>query len=485
MPNGSSHEIPRSFDINVSENTYREQLLSLAQQLQLNLSGESLAQHLDNADQLRSFRSEFLLPPSDPSDPQSPSSIYLCGHSLGAQPRTSLQYVQEEFAEWQRYGVKGHFEAKRPWVAINESLSKLCCGLFGAKEVEVVCMNSLTVNLHLMMVPFYRPTPTRHKILIEDHAFPSDHYAMSSQITYHGYDPKTSLLLAKPRQGEELLRNEDILELLEKEGDQIALVLLPGIQYYTGQLLDIATITKVAHEKGCKVGWDLAHAAGNVPLRLHDWDVDFAVWCSYKYLNSGPGGIGGLFIHEKFADDQTLHRFAGWWGHRKEDRFKMLPEFVGRPGAMGFQLSNVPVLTVVSHQASLEIFDRAGIENLRKKSYLLTAYLELMLDTMVPNHIEIITPRNPESRGAQLSVRLKLSESLSLHDLVEALNKKGVICDERHPNVVRIAPAPLYVSFQDVHRFVSLLKTLLEGAESHTQTSISTESRTQVSVEAL
>jgi len=344
----------------------------------------------------------------------------------------------------------------------HEFLTEETAKLVGAKNSEVVCMNTLTTNLHLMMVSFYQPTATRNKILIEDHAFPSDHYAVESQIRFHGFNPQESMLLAKPRAGEETLRTDDILNLIELHGNEIALVMLPGVQYYTGQVLDMKTITEKAHAKGCKIGFDLAHAVGNIPMQLHDWNLDFAVWCTYKYLNSGPGSVAGCFVHERHHCDKELPRFAGWWGHDKESRFKMENHFIPMKSAEAWQLSNPPILSLAAIRASLDTIKEAGgINALREKSLKLTRYLRKLLEQELTNEINILTPDDEQASGCQLSLTVNLAEldGKTVFDRIEAA---GVTCDFRHPNVIRVAPVPLYNSFEDVYRFVAILKDSLK-----------------------
>lgn len=415
------------------------------------------ARRLDREDTLAGFRDQFHIPKTADGREE----IYLCGNSLGLQPKRTRDYVGEFLDDWQNMGVRGHFEPKHAWLPYHEFLTETMADLVGARPHEVVTMNSLTVNLHLMMVSFYRPTPNRYKILIEDHAFPSDTYAVASQLRHHGYDPKNALLTIKPRSGEELIRAEDLYELIAREGDSIALILLPGVQYYTGQVLDFAEITRLGHAKGCMVGFDLAHAVGNIPLALHDWNIDFACWCSYKYLNSGAGSVAGCFVHERHGRNTELPRFAGWWGHDKTTRFLMGPEFHAIATAEGWQLSNPPILSLAAIRASLDVFKEAGgMAALRKKSLQLTAYLEALLKAECGDHIRIITPENPEERGCQLSLTVA-SDQMSGKVLHERIEAAGISCDWREPNVIRIAPTPLYNRYQDVYRFVEILKGLL------------------------
>lgn len=416
--------------------------------------GVDFAKRMDERDPLAGVRKKFNIPTTAEGEPE----IYLCGHSLGLQPKIAADYVVAELDKWRRLGVKGHFEGDLPWLPYHEFLTEPMAELVGGEPGEVVAMNSLTVNLHLMMVSFYRPTRERHKILIEDHAFPSDHYAVESQIMFHGYDPAESLLLSKPRDGEMLIRNEDICDILERDGESIALIMLPGVQYYTGQVFDMAEITRLGHEKGCIVGFDLAHAAGNIPLSLHDWNVDFAVWCTYKYLNSGPGSVAACFVHTRHGNNTDLPRFSGWWGHDKSSRFEMGPRFNPIHGAEGWQLSNPPILSLAAIRASLDVFREAGcMRLLREKSQHLTGYLEWLLTEELGGKIELITPRDPDQRGCQLSL-IVTGDAYSGKALFEHLEATGVTSDWREPNVIRVAPAPLYNSFEDCHRFVELFK---------------------------
>ena len=416
-------------------------------------TGLEFARQLDRDDPLAHFRDEFNIPRQGDGSPE----IYLCGNSLGLQPKRARDYVTAELDKWATLGVKGHFSGEHPWMPYHEFLAESSAALVGASADEVVVMNSLTANLHLMMVTFYRPTSERYKIVIEDHAFPSDHYAVESQLRCHGIDPEEGMLLIKPREGEELVRQEDVETLLREQGNEIALMLLPGVQYYTGQLWNIEAITRLARARGIRVGFDLAHAVGNVPLQLHDWQVDFACWCSYKYLNSGPGSVAGCFVHRRHASDTTLPRFAGWWGHDKESRFRMENRFQPIPTAEGWQLSNPPILSLAAIRASLDIFQEAGgMAPLRHKSEKLTAYLQFLLEQRTGKFINIITPLDPQQRGCQLSLCCD-ARHLSGRELHKRLEDNGVTCDWREPNVIRIAPVPLYNSFEDVYRFVDLL----------------------------
>jgi kynureninase len=408
------------------------------------VSAEFAAQ-MDARDPLRSYRDRFHIPKA----PDGSDSVYFVGHSLGLQPKTARAYVEQELADWEKLGVEGHFRAKHPWLPYHRMLTDHAARIVGAKPIEVVVMNSLTVNLHLMMVSFYRPTKQRHKIVIEGGAFPSDQYAVDSQIRFHGLDPAHSLIELRPRSGEATLRTEDIVALIEREGDSIALIMLGAVNYSTGQFFDLQAITRAGHSKGCIVGFDLAHAAGNVPLQLHAWNVDFAVWCSYKYLNGGPGCVAGCFVHERHAVED-LPRFTGWWGHQEPTRFLMGAKFEPTGGAEGWQLSNPPIMAMAPLRASLEIFDEVGMDALRKKSISLTGYLEFLLDSQRSRKFAIITPRDPAQRGAQLSLSIPQRGRL----VQERLAEEGVLCDFREPDIMRVAPMPLYCTYRDVHRFV-------------------------------
>ncbi len=411
----------------------------------------SFAKQMDEKDSLKAFRHQFHLPLQKNGKPY----IYLCGNSLGLQPKSTRAAIEQELKDWENHGVEGHFHAKNPWMPYHEFLTEAMAKVVGAKPIEVVVMNTLSVNLHLMMVSFYRPTAKRHKILIEFDAFPSDKYAVASQIKFHGFDPSESLIELKAREGEECIRMEDIEAVIEAEGEEIALIMIGNTNYYTGQFFDMKHITALGHAKGCKVGFDCAHGAGNVALNLHDSGADFAVWCSYKYLNSGPGSLGGCFVHERHAYDKTLPRFEGWWGHNKQTRFGMRDGFDPIPGVEAWQLSNPPILSMAAIKASLEVFMEAGMENLRKKAVVLTGYLEFLIDEMNNNRIKIITPRDPKQRGCQLSIQVKDADKTLFNQITEA----GVIADWREPDVIRVAPIPLYNSFEDVYRFVEVLET--------------------------
>jgi kynureninase len=413
----------------------------------------AFAAELDARNPLARYRAQFHFPQA----PDGSDFVYLCGHSLGLQPKSARRYVDELLDDWARLGVEGHFQGNSPWMPYHHFLADQTARLVGAQPEEVVVMNSLTVNLHLMMVSFFRPTPQRHKLVIEASAFPSDQYAVKSQIRFHGFDPSTSLIELTPRPGEFVIRDEDIQTLIEKQGDSIALIMLGGVNYSSGQLFDMPAIAKGGHGKGCVVAFDLAHAAGNVPLQLHDWDIDFAVWCSYKYLNGGPGCVAGCFVHQRHAKAWDLPRFAGWWGHDEKSRFQMGPDFHPATGAEGWQLSNPPIMALAALRGSMDLFDEAGMTKLRAKSLDLTGYLEFLLNHQANSKFEIITPRDPARRGAQLSLRIANGK----RSLCDQLLKNGVICDWREPDILRVAPVPLYNSFGDVYRFVETLSAIL------------------------
>ncbi|HTU40437.1 MAG TPA: kynureninase [Candidatus Aquilonibacter sp.] len=426
-------------------------------------AGQDFAAAMDERDALREFRERFLIPKTA----SGADCVYLCGHSLGLQPKSAAEYVAQELRDWAELGVEGHFRAKNPWMPYHRLLTEQTAELIGANPSEVVVMNSLTVNLHLMMVSFYRPTPAKHKILIERGAFPSDQYAVKSQIRFHGFDPAASTVELSPRPGEFCLREEDIEQLIERSGDKIALIMLGGVNYATGQAFDIERIARAGRKAGCAVGFDLAHAAGNLQLKLHEWGPDFAVWCNYKYLNGGPGCVGGCFVHERHGQDWNLPRFAGWWGHDQKTRFEMPSNFYGSPGAEGWQLSNPSIVSMAVLRASMDIFHAAGMPRLRAKSVMLTGYLEFLLNHFLPNDFRpnrvdspdfsIVTPSEPERRGAQLSIRIPQNG----RSLCDRLAAEGVIGDWREPDIFRVAPVPLYNSFGDVFQFVSRFTSAL------------------------
>lgn len=409
----------------------------------------------DAADPLRKFRERFYFPQFNGED-----VVYFTGNSLGLQPKTTKEYLEQELKDWAEFGVEGHFHAKHPWFSYHEFLTEKTARLVGAKPVEVVMMNQLTANVHFLFVSFYRPRGLRYKIIVEQKAFPSDQYAVESQVKFHGYDPEDAIIEIGPRENEHVVRTEDILAAIEKYKDELALVFIGGVNYYSGQVFDMAAITAVAHEAGAYAGFDLAHGAGNLELHLHDWKVDFACWCSYKYLNSGPGSVGGVFIHEKHAES-NLPRFAGWWGHDKASRFKMEKGFIPIPGAEGWQLSNAPVFSMAAYRASLDIFDEAGMKVLNEKTKKLSGYLEFIIDEISAankNCLEIITPRDWKQRGCQLSV---IANGYG-RGLFDKLMANGVMPDWREPNVIRMAPVPLYNSFEDVYRFGEKLSAALK-----------------------
>jgi kynureninase len=412
------------------------------------------ARQSDRNDPLKSFRSKFLIPKVNGKP-----SIYFTGNSLGLQPKTTKQFLSQELEDWANLGVEGHLHAKRPWLYYHKFSKKALSKIVGAKPTEVVAMNQLTVNLHLMLVSFYQPTTARYKIIVEAGAFSSDQYAFESQIRFRNLNPDDVLVELKPRAGEVFLRTEDIVTAIEENSTELALVLLGGVQYYSGQSFNIKAITAAGHRAGAVVGYDLAHAVGNVPLALHDDDVDFAVWCSYKYLNSGPGAIAGAFVHEKHGAVFSMPRFAGWWGHDESSRFRMKKGFIAQPGVDGWQVSNVPIFQSAAHLASLEIFDAAGMGRLRKKSVALTGYLEFLLNEMDPdgNHFSILTPSSPRDRGCQLSLFMKKNGK----QVFERITRKGVFADWREPDVIRVAPVPLYNTFEEVFRFAEIFKSSL------------------------
>jgi kynureninase len=418
----------------------------------------SFARELDEQDKLKHFRNRFLIPQHNGKD-----CIYFAGNSLGLQPKSVKDYIQQEIDDWARLGVEGHFHARNPWVSYHEIFPKKLSSIIGALPHEIVVMNQLTVNLHLLMISFYRPSNEHYKIICEAKAFPSDQYALESQVKYHGYDPNDVIVEVTPRDGEYTLRTEDIIKTIKQHGNETALVLFGGLNYYTGQYYDLQAITKAAHEAGTYAGFDLAHAVGNVELQLHNWNIDFACWCSYKYLNSGPGGVAGIYIHERHATNTTLPRFAGWWGYTKETRFKMEKGFHAIPTAEGWQLSNAPVLSMAAHKASLDIFDEAGIYNLHEKRKMLTLYVHFVLNDInkrLHNKvIEIITPSHENKHGCQVSMFMLQKGK----QIFNALTAEGIFTDWREPNVIRIAPVPLYNKFEDIWRFGNVIETILHN----------------------
>lgn len=419
------------------------------------------ALQLDEQDALKSFRDEFLIPKHNGHD-----AVYLCGNSLGLQPRSAKKYIQDQLNAWEDNAVEGWFMGDEPWLKYHKTLLGPLANILGANQTEITVMNSLTVNLHLLLVSFYKPTTKRYKILMEAGAFPSDQYAIESQARFHGFDPKDAVIEVAPRAGETTLRTEDILKQIADNADELALVMFSGINYYTGQFFDLEAIAKAGHAAGAIVGFDLAHAAGNVPLKLHDWNADFACWCSYKYMNSGPGGISGIFVHEKHHADKTLNRFAGWWGYRKDKQFLMAPGFEPENGAEGWNVSTSPILLMALHRASLDIFEKAGgLQALRAKSESLTAYLEYLLGEVNKKYGEdvykIITPADKAQRGCQLSVVCKRNAKAIFNYLAD----NGVIGDWREPDVIRLSPVPLYNTYADVYKVAESLFKALEAVK--------------------
>ncbi len=411
------------------------------------------AKQLDQEDPISYLRNEFHIP----RDKEGKEWLYFTGNSLGLQPKITSKYIEQELDDWANFGVEGHFEAKNPWLSYHELLTDTMAKVVGAKPVEVVVMNTLTTNLHLLMVSFYQPSKTKYKIIIESDAFPSDRYAVQSQLSFHGFDPEEALIEWKPKEGKELLELEDLKSILDSQGDEVALLLIGGVNYYTGQYLDIKKIAELGHAKKCMVGIDLAHGAGNIQPNLHDSSIDFAAWCTYKYLNSGPGSLSGLFVHEKHAQRKDLPRFAGWWNHNKETRFNMRQPFDVMSGAEGWQLSNPPILSMAAIKASLDIFEKVGMDALVKKSKKLTGFFEYLVNEIASDTIKIITPTNPNERGCQLSLQVKNADK-NLH---KKLTENNIITDWREPDVIRCAPVPMYTSFEDVYHMVTILESLL------------------------
>ena len=417
----------------------------------------AFAQAQDQADPLNKFRNDFLIPKRDGQE-----VIYLCGNSLGLQPKNTKKYINEQLNNWANLGVEGWFEGDSPWLFYHKEMQQLMAPIVGALPAEVIPMNNLSVNLHLMMVSFYSPGKKKFKIIMEGGAFPSDQYIVESQVRFHGLNPENAIVEIHPRKGEETLRTEDILAVINEHADELALILFAGINYYNGQFFDLKAITEAGHKAGAFVGFDLAHAAGNVPVKLHEWGADFACWCTYKYMNSSPGGISGVFIHEKHFGNTQLNRFAGWWGYDENTRFKMAKGFIPQKGAEGWQLSCSPVLMMAAHKASLTMFEEAGgIEKLRAKSIKLSAYLEFILDEVNKSLgyelFKIITPKKAEERGAQLSI----IASERGKEIFDKLVQKGIIGDWREPNVIRISPVPLYNTFKDIYNFGKKLSSTL------------------------
>lgn len=410
------------------------------------------ARDLDVKDSMSKFRDRFHFPKSPAGN-----GLYFCGHSLGLQPKDTKKAIETELDSWATYGVEGHFEGPYPWLPYHENITKSFSKIVGAKESEVVAMNTLTVNLHMMMVSFYRPTITRYKILIENNTFPSDKYGVDSQARFHGFDPSDAIVELKPAPGKKTVEMEDVIAQINALGDSLALVMLGNCNYLSGQCFSFKEVTKAAHNNGAFCGFNLAHGAGNLALNLHDDNVDFAVWCSYKYLNSGPGGLAGAYVHEKHFKDKDIPRFEGWWGHDKTTRFKMGPTFQPIPTVEAWQLSNPPIFQLASLRASMNLFDEAGMSNLRARGDKLTAYLEFLLHTNCEGKLEVITPKNPKERGSMLSVQMKNDPK----PLVKVFGEKGVILDFREPDILRITPAPLYNSFEDCYRLVKIIQETL------------------------
>lgn len=409
------------------------------------------AQSQDQVDILFPFRERFLFPQHNDMD-----TVYFCGNSLGLQPKSVSYLMEKELRDWARYGVEGHFKAAYPWFSYHHFFNERLAKIVGADKDEVVAMNTLTVNLHMLMLSFYRPSGKRYKILMEAGAFPSDQYAVETQVRMHGYDPEDAIIEITPAAGQHLIEDVDIINAIKEAGDSLALVMIGGVNYYTGQYFDLPAITKAAHSVGAYAGYDLAHAVGNIPLKLHDWNIDFACWCSYKYMNSGPGGVGGAFVHQRHGDDPKLFRLAGWWGNEEKTRFKMQKGFVPQKGAASWQMSNAPVFNMVAHNASLDIFEKADINELRKKSLKLTGYMEYLLKQVTHLDFEIITPSEPERRGCQLSMLFGNKG----REVFDTLTEKGIIADWREPNVIRIAPVPLYNTYEDCYRFYETLMSI-------------------------
>ncbi len=418
------------------------------------------AQQADENDTLKTFRDKFYIPFINGKE-----CYYFAGNSLGLQPKTTQDYIYNELENWANYAVEAHFHTKTPWINYHDLFPATLSKIVGCLPQEIVVMNHLTVNLHLLLTTFYRPNRERYKIICEAKSFPSDQYALESQAKLHGLNPDDTIIEVAPRHGENNIRTEDIIAAIEKNKNELAVVLFGGISYYTGKVFDMKAITEAAHNAGAFCGFDLAHAAGNIELHLHDWNVDFACWCSYKYLNSGPGNIAGAYIHDRFITDETLPRMAGWWGHNKESRFKMEKEFKPIPTAEGWQLSNSPIISMAAHKASLDIFEEAGMENLLKKSKALSGYLFFILDEINAKNenkiLEAITPLFENERGCQVSVLMHKNGK----EIYDALKKQGVIGDWREPNVIRFSPVPLYNTFEDVYQFGQILKNLTENVQ--------------------
>ncbi|MCF8293756.1 MAG: kynureninase [Chitinophagaceae bacterium] len=412
-------------------------------------ANRNYAREMDDADTLSGYRNRFLFPKHKGKD-----VVYFCGNSLGLQPKGAKEYYEQELNDWAAFGVEGHFQAKRPWFSYHKNFTQSLANIVGATTNEVVAMNSLTVNLHLLMLSFYKPTKQRYKIIMEAGAFPSDMYAMETQALFHGFDPADAIVEIAPRKGEHCIDHSDIEAAIQKHKNNLALVLFGGVNYYTGQYFDLKRIAELAHRVGALVGFDLAHAVGNKVMHLHDWNVDFACWCSYKYLNSGPGAVGGIFVHETHLKNKDTFRLAGWWGHDEKTRFKMKKGFKPMKTAESWQMSNAQVLNMAAHRASLDIFDELSMTDLANKSFELTNYAEFLLRKLTQLKFDIITPDNPLERGCQLSLLFKSRGK----EVFDHLQKNGVVADWREPNVIRIAPVPLYNSFQDVYTMYEILK---------------------------
>lgn len=435
--------------------------MTVASMTEINMTFENtlaFAQQQDKQDELAHYRDQFHHPVINGKE-----VLYFTGNSLGLQPKSAKDYVNKELDDWAKWGVEGHFHANNPWVSYHEILTPASAHIVGANESEVVCMNSLTTNLHLLFVSFYQPDAKRFKIISEAKMFPSDRYLLETQVRHHGFDPDEAIIEISPREGEHLINEDDILAAIEENADELALVFFGGVNYFTGQLFDMEKLTKAAHQVGALAGFDLAHAVGNVPLEMHNWDVDFAAWCTYKYLNSSAGNVGGIFVNDRHGNNTDINRFGGWWGHNKERRFLMENHFEPMKGAEGWQISNAPVMGMAILKASLDIFLEVGMDKLRAKSLPLTAYLEFVFNDVVDQfsdiQLEIITPEDPNKRGCQLSVKLIGTDK----SFFGALTNAGVIADFREPDVIRLAPTPLYNSFEDVFLFGETLKTLLKS----------------------
>ncbi len=443
MPKCFNSFVFRNFNI---DPYFCAQIIGMSAQFEASLE---YAQELDQLDIVYPFRERFLFPKHEDRN-----VYYFCGNSLGLQPKSVNYLMSMELDDWAKHGVEGHFRARNPWFSYHELFTERLAKIVGAERHEVVAMNTLTVNLHLLMLSFYRPTEKRYKILMEAGAFPSDQYAVESQVRMHGYDPADAIIEVAPKEGSYLIEEDDILQAISETDGALALVMIGGVNYYTGQYFDLKKITDAAHRVGAYAGFDLAHAVGNVPLQLHAWNVDFACWCSYKYLNSGPGGVGGAYIHEHHARNPKTPRLAGWWGNDEKTRFKMEKGFIPKNTAESWQMSNAPVFNMVAHNASLDLFDKAGMKNLRDKSEKLTAYMEYLLEQVTHLPFDIITPKDKSRRGCQLSLLFHERG----REVFDKLTEQGVVADWREPNVIRVAPVPLYNTYEDVYRFYEILR---------------------------